>query len=126
MPNCLIMPYGRCGNTLIPIFAWMEPTMLHKRFFKTKDEAEVTFEFFHPDAQEVCLFGDFNDWQPKPMKFNKKQGVFTFKQRLPLDQEFHFRYLINGDLWDNDHQADNYVANDFGTENSVVNTQRVN
>ncbi|MDX1362064.1 MAG: 1,4-alpha-glucan branching protein, partial [Pseudoalteromonas tetraodonis] len=24
--------------------------MLNKRFFKTKNEAEVTFEFSHPDA----------------------------------------------------------------------------
>ena len=126
MPNCQIMLCRQCGYNLIFILAWMEPTMLHKRFFKTKDEAEVTFEFSHPDAKDVCLFGEFNDWQPVPMKFNKKQGVFKCKQRLPLDHEFHFRYLINGDLWDNDHQADSYIANSFGTENSVVNTQRVN
>ena len=72
--------------------------MLHKRFFKTKDEAEITFEFAHPDAQEVCLIGEFNSWQPVPMKLNKKQGVFKCKQRLPLDQQYHFRYLINGEF----------------------------
>ena len=27
--------------------------MLNKRFFKTKNEAEVTFEFSHPDADDV-------------------------------------------------------------------------
>jgi len=100
--------------------------MLNKRFFKTKDEAEVTFEFSHPEAEQVCLLGEFTDWQPVPMKLNKKQGVFKFKQRLPVDQQFHFRYLINGDIWDNDHQADGYIANNFGTENSIVNTQRIN
>ncbi|EAW29094.1 MULTISPECIES: isoamylase early set domain-containing protein [Pseudoalteromonas] len=100
--------------------------MLHKRFFKTKDEAEITFEFAHPDAQEVCLIGEFNSWQPVPMKLNKKQGVFKCKQRLPLDQKYHFRYLINGEFWDNDHKADAYEANSFGTENSIVNTQRIN
>ena len=68
--------------------------MLNKRFFKTKDEAEVTFEFSHPEAEEVCLLGEFNDWKPVPMKLYKKQGVFKFKQRLPIDQQFHFRYLI--------------------------------
>jgi len=50
--------------------------MLNKRFFKTKDEAEVTFEFSHPEAEQVCLLGEFTDWQPVPMKLNKKQGVF--------------------------------------------------
>jgi len=53
--------------------------MLNKRFFKTKDEAEVTFEFSHPEAEQVCLLGEFTDWQPVPMKLNKKQGVFKFK-----------------------------------------------
>jgi 1,4-alpha-glucan branching enzyme len=100
--------------------------MLNKRFFKTKNEAEVTFEFSHPQAEQVSLLGEFNNWQPLAMKFNKKQGVFKCKQRLALDQQFHFRYLINGTIWDNDHQADGYIANDFGTENSIVNTHRSN
>ena len=100
--------------------------MLNKRFFKTKNEAEVTFEFSHPDAEDVCLLGEFNDWQPVPMKLNKKLCVFKCKQRLPVDKEFHFRYLINGKQWDNDHQADGYQANNFGSENSIVNTQRIN
>ncbi|WP_372761697.1 isoamylase early set domain-containing protein [Pseudoalteromonas sp.] len=100
--------------------------MLNKRFFKTKNEAEVTFEFSHPDAEQVCLLAEFNDWQPIVMKRTKKQGVFKCKQRLPVDQQFHFRYLINGDIWDNDHQADGYIANHFGSENSIVNTQRHN
>ncbi|WP_338364557.1 isoamylase early set domain-containing protein [uncultured Pseudoalteromonas sp.] len=100
--------------------------MLNKRFFKTKNEAEVTFEFTHPDAQQVSLLGEFTDWQPVPMKLNKKEGVFKCKQRLPVDQQFHFRYLINGNIWDNDHQADDYLPNSFGTENSIVDTQRIN
>lgn len=99
--------------------------MLNKRFFKTKDEAEVTFEFSHPEAEQVCLLAEFNDWQPVNMTLNKKQGVFKYKQRLPVDKQFHFRYLINGKLWDNDSQADDYAANTFGTQNGIVNTQRV-
>ncbi|NNG41456.1 1,4-alpha-glucan branching protein [Pseudoalteromonas sp. NEC-BIFX-2020_002] len=99
--------------------------MLSKRFFKTKNEAEVTFEFQHPEAEEVQLVAEFTNWQPVNMKFNKKGRCFKFKQRLPSDQQFHFRYLVNGCIWDNDHQADGYIANSFGTENSIVNTQRI-
>ena len=50
--------------------------MLSKRFFKTKDETEVTFEFKHPDADDVQLVAEFTDWQPVPMKFSKKEQVF--------------------------------------------------
>ncbi|MCQ8878421.1 isoamylase early set domain-containing protein [Pseudoalteromonas shioyasakiensis] len=99
--------------------------MLSKRFFKTKDEAEVTFEFSHPEAEKVQLVAEFTDWQPVAMKFNKKERCFKIKQRLPNDKQFHFRYLVNDSIWDNDHQADDYVPNSFGSENSIVNTQRV-
>ena len=30
--------------------------MLSKRFFKTKDETEVTFEFKHPDAVSCRIY----------------------------------------------------------------------
>ncbi|GEK09572.1 isoamylase early set domain-containing protein [Pseudoalteromonas sp. McH1-7] len=98
--------------------------MLTKRFFKTKDEAEVTFSFSHPQAKTVALVGDFNGWQPEPMKFVKKECAFKLKHRLPTDKDYHFRYLIDGEVWDNDHQADDYVPNGFGEDNSVVSTCR--
>ncbi|WP_462158287.1 isoamylase early set domain-containing protein [Pseudoalteromonas sp. GB56] len=96
--------------------------MLKKRFFKTKEEAEVTFEYAHPDAQAVQLVAEFNEWQPVEMQYSKKDQTFRTKLRLPKDSEFHFRYLINDEQWDNDHKADAYVANGFGSDNSVVST----
>ncbi|MFC3033822.1 isoamylase early set domain-containing protein [Pseudoalteromonas fenneropenaei] len=98
--------------------------MLTKRFFKTKDEAEVTFEHAFPDASSVALVGDFTDWQPVEMKFSKKEGVYKVKQRLPVDQQFSYKYLLDGELWQNDHAADAYVPNGLGGDNSLVNTAR--
>ena len=36
----------------------------------------VTFSLISPDAKEVILMGDFNQWNPKvhPMKKNKNGG----------------------------------------------------
>lgn len=105
-------------------------TMLKKRFFKTKAEADVTFEFAcNTDnalrsSNTVELFADFTDWQSVPMKYIKKDNVFRTKVRLPANQQFHFRYLINSNEWHNDHKADLYLPNTFGTENSVVSTSR--
>lgn len=96
--------------------------MLTKKFFKTKDEAEVTFEFNRSDVTSAALVGDFNDWQAIEMKFNKKSKTFTAKVRLPKDGQFHFRYLLNNSEWENDYQADQYLPNAFGSENSVVQT----
>ncbi|QDP00449.1 isoamylase early set domain-containing protein [Thalassotalea sp. PS06] len=96
--------------------------MLTKRFFKTKDETEVTFEFARPDVTSVALVGEFTDWQPVAMKFSKKANAFRTKVRLPKDQSFHFRYLLNESEWENDYAADSYLPNEFGSDNSVVVT----
>lgn len=96
--------------------------MLTKKFFKTKNEAEVTFEFNRSDVTTASLVADFNGWQAIEMKFNKKSKSFKTKIRLPKGERFHFRYLLNNTEWENDYQADQYLANEFGTENSVVLT----
>ena len=98
--------------------------MLKKKFFKTKDECEVTFELTNDDAQAVQLVGEFNDWQPIDMKKAKKAGSpFRAKVRMPKDGQFQFRYLVDGENWVNDDAADAYEANEHGSENSVVFTQ---
>ncbi|ATC97104.1 isoamylase early set domain-containing protein [Pseudoalteromonas tunicata] len=98
--------------------------MLTKRFFKTKAEAEVTFEISVSEADNVALVAEFTDWQPMPMKYVKKDNVYRTKVRLPIEQQFHFRYLIDDSKWENDHQADAYICNSFGTDNSVVSTMQ--
>lgn len=96
--------------------------MLTKKFLKTKDEADVTFEFHRGDVTSVFLMADFNDWQAIEMKFNKKSQSFKTKVRLPKGGTFHFRYLLNNSEWENDDDADRYLPNSYGTENSVVTT----
>ncbi|WP_440877139.1 isoamylase early set domain-containing protein [Thalassotalea sp. PLHSN55] len=98
--------------------------MLTKRFFKTKNETEITFE--HPGEidNQVELIAEFNDWQPLAMTYSKKHKAFRAKVRLPKDTDFQFRYLVNNEIWQNDHQADRYLLNSFGTDNSVVSTSQ--
>ena len=97
--------------------------MLKKKFFKTKDECEVTFELALPEAKEVELVGEFNDWQPIQMKKAKaKNAPFRIKVRIPKNGEFQFRYFVNAQEWHNDEAADAYWPNEHGTDNSVVST----
>ncbi len=95
--------------------------MLKKKFFKTKDECEVTFEMNAEGAQEVKLVCEANEWEPLVMKRSGK-GPFKAKVRLPKDSEFQFRYLVDKDQWVNDDTADAYRTNEHGTKNSVVVT----
>jgi len=96
--------------------------VINKRFFKTKDEVEVTFALNATDASSVALVADFLDWKAAPMKKNKKEQVFKYKTRLPKGQEFEFRYLVNESEWVNDAQADKYVPNSFGQDNALIST----
>jgi 1,4-alpha-glucan branching enzyme len=84
---------------------------------KTADE-KVKFEFTAPDAQEVFLAGDFNDWDTRrnPMKKDKK-GVW--KATLPLAPgNYEYRFLADGH-WENDPSCSTSVLNQFGSMNSV-------
>ncbi len=97
--------------------------MINKRFFKTKDEVEVTFEL--PDEQvdsTVSLVADFAGWQPIAMQRVAKSRSFRFKTRLPKDSQFEFRYLVDDQRWINDPNADLYRPNGFGGDNGLVST----
>ncbi|MDN3697095.1 MULTISPECIES: isoamylase early set domain-containing protein [Vibrio] len=99
--------------------------MINKRFFKTKDEVEVTFELAAADAQSVAIVADFLDWEATPMKKVVKTKTFKFKTRLPKDSQFEFRYLVNENQWVNDGQADSYIPNEYGEDNCLVSTTQV-
>lgn len=94
--------------------------MLAKKYFKTKDECEVTFEVA-TEAREVALVCEANNWEPVAMK-RAKDGAFRTKVRLPKEGQFQFRYLVDNDSWWNDEAADAYWPNEYGSENSVVFT----
>ena len=51
-----------------------------------------------------------------------KSGEFKARVKLPVDQRIQFRYLIDGSRWENDDAADAYVPNEYGGENSIVDT----
>lgn len=96
--------------------------MLKKHYYKGGKTCRVWFYLpADVDAQDVNLVGDFNDWDKAamPMK-QKKDGTFYTAITLETGKDYQFRYLVNHQEWENDWDADAYVQNDLGTENSVV------
>ena len=95
-----------------------------KKFLKSKPVCKVTFKVpasMAPNAKEVFLVGDFNEWneQAEPLK-PLKDGSFSTTLDLETGKEYQFRYFIDGNLWENDDEADKYVTNPFGNQNSVL------
>lgn len=98
--------------------------MTKKDYLKTKPICKVTFKLSRNligEATKVALVGDFNHWDPKanPMK-KLKEGDFSVAVNLPIDNEFQFKYFVDGTTWVNDDQADKYVSNHIDGDNSVV------
>lgn len=75
-----------------------------------------------PEAKEVKLVGEFSEWTKSPIEMKKlKNGTFKTTIDLETGKEYEFRYLIDGNRWENDWEADAYRANELTfEENSVV------
>ncbi len=98
---------------------------LQKRPLKTKPVSKVTFRLppeAAPKARKVALVGDFNEWSPKATPMQKlKTGEFKVTLDLEQGKPYNFRYLIDGQIWANDKEADGYAPSGFSdAENSVV------
>ena len=102
---------------------------IKKQFLKTRPVCKVTFRVEKDqaealDAESIHLVGDFNDWDETatPMKHLKK-GDFKAILDLPIDGQYEFRYLVNGETWVNEDEADKLVATEYPeAENSVIIT----
>ncbi|NDJ76786.1 MAG: glycoside hydrolase [Chloroflexi bacterium] len=99
--------------------------MFKKRFLK-KGTVKVDFilpEAIAAEAESAFLVGDFNDWDEATTPMTQlKNGNFKVTIELEPDREYQFRYLVNGNQWHNDWDADKYVANPFSGDNSVIST----
>lgn len=72
-------------------------------------------------AESVSVVGDFNDWSTTSHPMTRDaDGSFVLAITLEPGRAYRFRYLLDGERWENDWSADAYVANDFGGEDSVI------
>ncbi len=74
-----------------------------------------------PNARKVTVVGEFNNWDPEATPLSRlENGDFAVTIRLDGGKEYRFRYLIDGERWENDWSADKYVKGPFGSDDSVV------
>jgi 1,4-alpha-glucan branching enzyme len=96
--------------------------MAKKTYGKSTKTCRVTFELpAEVSAQAASVCGDFNEWSPtaNPM-IRRKDGRFSLTLPLPVEQTYRYRFLLDGERWENDWDAEMYVHNAFGTEDSLI------
>ena len=96
--------------------------MLTKSYSPTGRSCRVTFELpVGLEAEAANLCGEFNAWSTTSLPLmRRKGGSLAVEVALKPGASYRFRYLLDGERWENDEAADGYEPNPFGGVDSVV------
>jgi len=79
----------------------------------------VQFRFYRPQAKNVHLAGDFNDWREGELSMVRDQeGYWQARMHLPAG-EFRFRYCADGE-WYTDFAAFGVEPGRFGLDSVLL------
>ncbi len=68
------------------------------------------------DAERVVVVGDFNDWDPASHPLvERRNGTWSVTLSIPAGRSYRFRYLVDGERWLTDPEADRHLPNRFGS-----------
>lgn len=95
--------------------------MIKKKSYKTS--VRVIFELPAEAAEEgAAVVGNFNGWSPKEgeMDYIKTRDVWKKAVSFEPGDRVEFRYLLDGETWLNEDEADDQVDNEYFEQNSVL------
>lgn len=96
--------------------------MIQKSYYRDGRQCRVTFRLStEGQAETVHLVSELDDWDESARPLTRrKDGTFSTSIVMRPGNRYRFRYLIDGQHWVNDEQADDYVENAYGGTDSVV------
>jgi 1,4-alpha-glucan branching enzyme len=96
--------------------------MPKKSYVKTGRSCKVTFYLpAEVQAKTIAVCGEFNEWAPDalPMK-TRKDGVHYASTYLESGRSYRYRFLLDGTRWENDWEAETYLPNEHGSDDSII------
>jgi 1,4-alpha-glucan branching enzyme len=85
----------------------------------TNDSQNVRFFLIDPSAEEVCIAGSFNNWNPTATAMVRDgRKLWTRELVLPFGR-YEYQFVID-DRWKPDRASKETVFNSFGELNSVI------
>lgn len=73
------------------------------------------------NARSVAVCGEWNGWSADAdIMIRDRGGGLSLTLDLEPGRTYRFRYLLDGERWENDWHADAYVPNAFGGEDSLL------
>ncbi len=80
----------------------------------------VTFTFFSPKAQSVCVVSTFNDWDSHKTPMTRgKDGTWTVQVSLPQGR-YEYMFLVDGTRYETDPNALELRQDGMGNDNAVL------
>ena len=88
----------------------------------TDGRAVVYLSLYAPEAENVSVVGDWNDWVPGRDMLNDRNMDGTWKIKLEVEpgREYRYQFLVNGSIRLSDPAARLTVDDGFGGENSIL------
>lgn len=128
-PIATAMTTGRCVGRFWGPELFLEVEVISSETVRSDDAySTVTFTLTDPGSQpisgqRVSVVGDFNEWDPTATPMQTRGGVATATIALPPGR-YRFRYLTQDGEWFNDEAADDYVSNDHGGQDAILDLTR--
>jgi 5'-AMP-activated protein kinase regulatory beta subunit len=93
--------------------------MVAKKNSQKPRRRRVPFLFHAPQANEVFLVGDFNQWNIKKHRMKKGNDGIWEKTLVIKPGIYEYKYLVDGS-WQEDPDHPRSLLNSFGTYNNVL------
>lgn len=96
------------------------PRPNHARTRHLAKRVRITFSLAQPEAQEVYVCGDFNQWSSESLRMIRQPATGGWVKSLTLEPgRYQYKFLADG-KWLHDPDASENIANQYGSLNSVV------
>ena len=86
---------------------------------------KIRFFLIDPHAEQVCVAGSFNNWNPTITPMTRENRGRWTKELMLRPGRYEYQFVINGH-WKPDPAAKETVLNPFGGINSVLTVSAVN
>lgn len=91
--------------------------------YKSGKSVTFVYKAAREDITNVCITGDFNNWQKKgiPLNFTGEIWTITFVLEYGI---YQYKYILNGTEMTSDPYADAYAPDGKGGKNSIVEVKK--
>jgi hypothetical protein len=90
---------------------------------RPQEDGKVELRFVlpkHHPARPIGVAGDFNGWDWNQTLLEPHGDQLEARIKVARGRRYQFRYRGSDQTWFNDDQADDYVPNEFGGVNCLI------